>query len=160
MFEGGSVSEQLHQFLTPRTTPPPPNSNSLPLIPLNFALHSPNFNFHPFDSYNATSTAHHHHQIHLPHHLLHHQSPNPHGDDKNDVKTTTTAAGSSLQVGVDLEVGRENSRSILMEDHHIIHHDQWSNDELLALLRIRSNIENCFPESTWEHVSRSSNSNP
>ncbi|KAE8653628.1 hypothetical protein Csa_007426 [Cucumis sativus] len=32
-----------------------------------------------------------------------------------------------------------------MEDHHIIHHDQWSNDELLALLRIRSNIENCFP---------------
>ncbi|KAE8637484.1 trihelix transcription factor GTL2 [Cucumis sativus] len=154
MFEGGSVSEQLHQFLTPRTTPPPPNSNSLPLIPLNFALHSPNFNFHPFDSYNATSTAHHHHQIHLPHHLLHHQSPNPHGDDKNDVKTTTTAAGSSLQVGVDLEVGRENSRSILMEDHHIIHHDQWSNDELLALLRIRSNIENCFPESTWEHVSR------
>lgn len=166
MFEGGSVSEQLHQFLTPRTTPPPPNSNSLPLIPLNFALHSPNFNFHPFDSYNATSTTHHHHhQIHLhhhPHHLLHHQSPNPHGDDKNDDKTTTTGTGSNLQVGVDLEVGRENNnnRSILMEDHHIIHHDQWSNDELLALLRIRSNIENCFPESTWEHVSRSSNSNP
>ncbi|KAL4035780.1 hypothetical protein IC575_004487 [Cucumis melo] len=161
MFEGGSVSEQLHQFLTPRTTPPPPpNSNSLPLIPLNFALHSPNFNFHPFDSYNATSTTHHHHhQIHLhhhPHHLLHHQSPNPHGDDKNDDKTTTTGTGSNLQVGVDLEVGRENNnnRSILMEDHHIIHYDQWSNDELLALLRIRSNIENCFPESTWEHVSR------
>lgn len=159
MFEG-SVSEQLHQFLTPRTTTPPPNSNSLPLIPLNFALHSPNFNFHPFDSYNATSTTHHHHhQIHLhhPHHLLHHQSPNPHenGDEKDDDETTTTT-GNNLQVAMDLEVGRENNnnnnRSILMEDH--IHHGEWSNDELLALLRIRSNIDNCFLESTWEHVSR------
>ncbi|XP_038879761.1 trihelix transcription factor GTL2 [Benincasa hispida] len=159
MFEG-SVSEQLHQFLTPRTAatppPPPPNSNSLPLIPLNFALHSPNFNFHPFDSYNASSTTHHQIHLHQPHHFLHHQSPNPreNGNEKNDDETTTT--GNNLQVAMDLEVDRENNnnnnRSILMEDH--IHHDEWRNDELLALLRIRSNIDNCFHESTWEHVSR------
>ncbi|KAL8166641.1 hypothetical protein V2J09_008140 [Rumex salicifolius] len=30
----------------------------------------------------------------------------------------------------------------------------WSHDELLALLRIRSALENWFPEFTWEHVSR------
>ena len=148
MFEG-SVSEQLHQFLTPRTPPPPPsppppppppNPNSLPL-PLNFALHSPNFNFHPFDSYNSTTT----HQIYLHHDLFH----------QKDDETRTTTTG-NLQVAMDLDVGR----SILMDDHHHHnhHHRQWSNDELLALLTIRSNIDNCFHESTWEHVSRSSNS--
>ncbi|WVY93368.1 hypothetical protein V8G54_032456 [Vigna mungo] len=31
--------------------------------------------------------------------------------------------------------------------------DSWSNDELLALFRIRSTMENCFPEHTWDHVS-------
>ncbi|KAI9186221.1 hypothetical protein LWI28_015031 [Acer negundo] len=30
----------------------------------------------------------------------------------------------------------------------------WSNDEVLALLRIRSSLDNWFPESTWAHVSR------
>ncbi|KAJ6974666.1 trihelix transcription factor GTL2-like [Populus alba x Populus x berolinensis] len=30
----------------------------------------------------------------------------------------------------------------------------WSNDEVLALLRIRSSMETWFPEFTWEHVSR------
>ncbi|XP_022961163.1 trihelix transcription factor GTL2-like [Cucurbita moschata] len=143
MFEG-SVSEQLHQFLTPRTPPPPPpspppppppNPNSLPL-PLNFALHSPNFNFHPFDSYHSTTT----HQIYLHHDLFH---------QKDDETRTTTSTG-NLQVAMDLDVGR----SILMDDHHHHHHRQWSNDELLALLTIRSNIDNCFHESTWEHVSR------
>ncbi|XP_023531522.1 trihelix transcription factor GTL2 isoform X4 [Cucurbita pepo subsp. pepo] len=124
MFEG-SVSEQLHQFLAPRTTTTtttttatPPNSNSLP-----FLLHSPNFNFHSFDSYDPSSN-----------HPLVHQSS------ENDNETTTMA---NLSVAMDLE------------DHHRHnHHNQWSNDELLALLRIRSNIDNCFPESTWEHVSR------
>ncbi|BAT87467.1 hypothetical protein VIGAN_05083800, partial [Vigna angularis var. angularis] len=31
--------------------------------------------------------------------------------------------------------------------------DSWSKDELLALFRIRSTMENCFPEHTWDHVS-------
>ncbi|KAK2637787.1 hypothetical protein Ddye_025594 [Dipteronia dyeriana] len=30
----------------------------------------------------------------------------------------------------------------------------WSNDEVLALLRIRSSLDNWFPEYTWAHVSR------
>ncbi|VFQ66303.1 unnamed protein product [Cuscuta campestris] len=30
----------------------------------------------------------------------------------------------------------------------------WSNDEVLALLKIRSNMEIWFPDFTWEHVSR------
>jgi len=32
--------------------------------------------------------------------------------------------------------------------------DSWTNDELLALFRIRSTMENWFPEHTWDHVSR------
>ncbi|XP_022158201.1 trihelix transcription factor GTL2 [Momordica charantia] len=153
MFEG-SVSEQLHQFLTPRTTTTPtPNSSSLPL-PLNFAPNLINFHHPFFDSYNITNPLH-------PH-LLH--SPNPphqnngsgHDEEKPDATPTTTATELHA-VAMDLEAGRDNNnntnRSILMDDHHQQHH--WSNDELLALLRIRSNMDNCFPESTnWEHVSR------
>ncbi|KAL0380100.1 UNVERIFIED_CONTAM: Trihelix transcription factor GTL2 [Sesamum angustifolium] len=30
----------------------------------------------------------------------------------------------------------------------------WSNDEVLALLRLRSSMEMWFPDFTWEHVSR------
>lgn len=32
--------------------------------------------------------------------------------------------------------------------------DPWSNDELLALLKVRSSMEIWFPDFTWEHVSR------
>ncbi|KAL1561887.1 trihelix transcription factor GTL2-like [Salvia divinorum] len=32
--------------------------------------------------------------------------------------------------------------------------DPWSNDELLALLKLRSTTEIWFPDFTWEHVSR------
>ncbi|KAL8528034.1 hypothetical protein ACS0TY_005739 [Phlomoides rotata] len=32
--------------------------------------------------------------------------------------------------------------------------DLWSNDELLALLKLRSSMEIWFPDFTWEHVSR------
>lgn len=49
-------------------------------------------------------------------------------------------------VVVNLESERERSM------HESI--DPWSNDEVLALLRIRSSMENWFPEFTWEHVSR------
>ncbi|XP_019058837.1 PREDICTED: trihelix transcription factor GTL2 isoform X2 [Tarenaya hassleriana] len=36
--------------------------------------------------------------------------------------------------------------------HH--HHHPWSSDEVLALLRLRSTVENWFPGFTWEHISR------
>lgn len=45
-----------------------------------------------------------------------------------------------------LELDRERSVPKLI--------DPWSNDEVLALLRIRSSMENWFPDFTWEHVSR------
>lgn len=45
-----------------------------------------------------------------------------------------------------LELDRERSEPKLI--------DPWSNDEVLALLRIRSSMENWFPDFTWEHVSR------
>ncbi|KAL2345778.1 hypothetical protein Fmac_007063 [Flemingia macrophylla] len=32
--------------------------------------------------------------------------------------------------------------------------DSWTNDEVLALFRIRSTMENWFPDLTWDHVSR------
>ncbi|KAK9291592.1 hypothetical protein L1049_019541 [Liquidambar formosana] len=32
--------------------------------------------------------------------------------------------------------------------------DPWSNDEVLALLKVRSSMENWFTDFTWEHVSR------
>lgn len=35
-----------------------------------------------------------------------------------------------------------------------IDHHPWSSEEVLALLRVRSSLENWFPEFTWEHVSR------
>ncbi|CAH2044576.1 unnamed protein product [Thlaspi arvense] len=38
------------------------------------------------------------------------------------------------------------------DDNH--HHHQWCSDEVLALLRFRSTVENWFPEFTWEHTSR------
>ncbi|GKV07319.1 hypothetical protein SLEP1_g19113 [Rubroshorea leprosula] len=32
--------------------------------------------------------------------------------------------------------------------------DPWSSEEVIALLRVRSSMENWFPEFTWDHVSR------
>ncbi|CAA7025968.1 unnamed protein product [Microthlaspi erraticum] len=39
-------------------------------------------------------------------------------------------------------------------DHGGDNHHPWCSDEVLALLRFRSTVENWFPEFTWEHTSR------
>ncbi|XP_021891239.1 trihelix transcription factor GTL2-like [Carica papaya] len=69
-----------------------------------------------------------------------------------------------MVVGLDLEMEGGIITSNIPTDHHHHHHhhhqlgDQdhqpWSSDEVLALLRIRSSMENWFPEFSWEHVSR------
>ncbi|XP_019428755.1 PREDICTED: trihelix transcription factor GTL2-like isoform X2 [Lupinus angustifolius] len=130
MFDG--VPDQFHQFITQRT--------SLPLH-LPFPLHSSavpsNSSFPSFDPYNPSS-----HQLplqlqpNLLHQLQHqHQASihKEHGAEKEEHGT----------VPMNFEVDQR--------DQNI---DLWTNDEVLALLRIRSSMESWFPELTWEHVSR------
>ncbi|XP_061338049.1 trihelix transcription factor GTL2-like [Gastrolobium bilobum] len=127
MFDG--VPDQFHQFITPRT--------SLPLH-LPFPLHAsatPS-NFPTFDPYNPS-----HHQLPLQHNLLHplqhHSSTHKHEEEKEENST----------VSMSLEIQRDQAQLPELID-------PWSNDEVLALLRIRSSMESWFPELTWEHVSR------
>ncbi|XP_019453286.1 PREDICTED: trihelix transcription factor GTL2-like isoform X2 [Lupinus angustifolius] len=130
MFDG--VPDQFHQFITPMT--------SLPLH-LPFPLHSSavvaaapnNTTFPSFDPYNPSP-----HQLPLQHqpNLLHqlHQ-PSTHKEHEPEKEQHNT-------LPMNFEIERDQSI------------DPWTNDEVLALLRIRSSMENWFPELTWEHVSR------
>ncbi|KAI4301905.1 hypothetical protein L6164_035141 [Bauhinia variegata] len=142
MFDGG-VPEQFQQFIATRT--------SLPLH-LSFPLHSasatatspstPNTNFQSLfaDSYNSHAhPSRHHHQHHLPlqPNLLHQPSPTRKDEDKQDNCT--------MNFG---DVERERQLADELIDN------SWTNDEVLALLRIRSSMETWFPDITWENVSR------
>ncbi|XP_050225022.1 trihelix transcription factor GTL2-like [Mercurialis annua] len=127
MFEG--VADQFHQFIAASRT-----SSSSPLpLPLSFP---------PFHGSNSNSTAfssfdHHPYTTAATTNFLHplHQSSEP-----------TTKNLALKQENLVLET---NQRSI--QEPAV---DPWSNEEILALLRIRSSMENWFPEFTWEHVSR------
>uniref|UniRef100_A0A5B7BPK4 Putative trihelix transcription factor GTL2 n=1 Tax=Davidia involucrata TaxID=16924 RepID=A0A5B7BPK4_DAVIN len=126
MFDG--VPDQFHQFIASRT--------SLPL-PLSFPLHGSSPTFPSFDPY----PSHHHNQTvlqqsHFLQQLHHHQSPAHKDEEKEENSLLST----------NLEPERERSIPMLV--------DPWSNDEVLALLRIRSSMENWFPDFTWEYVSR------
>lgn len=48
----------------------------------------------------------------------------------------------------------QRDRSELAEAATVDDDHQWAGNEVLALFRIRSSMENWFPEFTWEHVSR------
>lgn len=145
MFDG--VPDQFHQFITPRTSPLP--------LHLPFPLHAspnttnnPNTFPPPFDPYNPSS--HHHHQ--LPLHqvqpnllhpsLHHHQAPssthNKHEEKEENDNTVP------MNFGIERDQRQQLPELI----------DPWTNDEVLALLRIRSSMMSWFPELTWEHVSR------
>lgn len=108
----------------------PKNSSTLPL---NHPL------FLPFDPY---SSSHHHHLLQTNNNiidLLHHQKDDEvvHHNNKEQVPNS--------------EIELPDQNMVMMVDN------PWSNDEVLALLRIRSSMENCwlFPSDlTWEHVSR------
>ncbi|KDP23648.1 hypothetical protein JCGZ_23481 [Jatropha curcas] len=135
MFEG--VPDQFHQFIASRTSLPLPLSFQ-PIHGSSVATTNTSTNFTPtFDPYSSTTS----HQLQVqPNflHTLHHVSqPTAKNEDKEQNNMVAT---------MDLEIERE--RSI----HQSV--DPWSNDEVLALLRIRSSMENWFPEFTWEHVSR------
>ncbi|KAL7239279.1 hypothetical protein ACSBR2_005227 [Camellia fascicularis] len=127
MFDG--VPDQFHQFIASRTSIP---------LPLSFPLHgSTQTTFPTFDPFPSHQT------LQLQSHLLpqlHHHPPPP---------TTHKAEEKEQQnsfISTSLELERERSVSEAI--------DPWSNDEVLALLRIRSSMENWFPDFTWEHVSR------
>ncbi|KAF3454341.1 hypothetical protein FNV43_RR04788 [Rhamnella rubrinervis] len=138
MFDG-VPAEQLHQFIASSRT-------SLPLS--SFPLHansSPNtFSINnSFDAYNS----HHHQQVPLqppppppPSDLLqplHHQSPPAHKNHEDKQENNLVSVN-------------ERDRSVSMLEPI---NAPWTNDEVLALLRVRSNMENWFPDFTWEHIS-------
>ncbi|KAK7277839.1 hypothetical protein RJT34_22857 [Clitoria ternatea] len=132
MFDG--VPDQFHQFITP----PPRTSSSLPLH-LPFPLQPPNTTFpSSFDPYNNNNNPHHHHQLPLQPNLLHH----PSSTQKHEQKQESTT------IPMNFEIQRDQRQQL----PELV--DPWTNDEVLALLRIRSSMETWFPELTWEHVSR------
>ncbi|GAV81171.1 Myb_DNA-bind_4 domain-containing protein [Cephalotus follicularis] len=139
MFDG-VPDHQLHQFIASRNT-------SLPL-PLSFPpLHgtstTTSTTFPSFDPYN-TFNSHQHVPIVLHPNYLHplHQLSTP--QQRNEEKEEND---NNNLVAMSLEIARERSTPEVLID-------PWSNDEVLALLRVRSSIENWFPEFTWEQVSR------
>ncbi|OAY44220.1 trihelix transcription factor GTL2 [Manihot esculenta] len=143
MFEG--VPDQFHQFIASRTSLPLPHSFS-PLHGSSSTSTATFSSFDPYTSHHQQLPLHHHHHHH--HQQQHHQQPNflhplhqssPPASKNEDKEESNMAA-------INLEIVRERS---LQESI-----DPWSNDEVLALLRIRSSMENWFPEFTWEHVSR------
>lgn len=150
MFDG-VPSDQFHQFIAAATAAAAGTASELqpppaPAPPPPFPLHLSSSTFPNFDLYPSTSlggsgegsgaaAAHQAFQVpHLLHHPLH-----PHKDDQDKEE--------SASVSIDLEPQKKRSMIDLI--------DPWSNDEVLALLRIRSSMENWFPDFTWEHVSRS-----
>ncbi|KAL2325398.1 hypothetical protein Fmac_024456 [Flemingia macrophylla] len=127
MFDG--VPDQFHQFITPRT--------SLPLH-LPFPLHAsgtPNTTFPTnFDPYNPP------HNLPLQPNLL---LPLHHKDHEEK-------EGNNSTVPMNFEIQRDQRQQQQLPE--LV--DPWTNDEVLALLKIRSSMESWFPELTWEHVSR------
>lgn len=121
------------QVITPTPTPTP-----TPTLPPAFLGC---FDLYP-SSHQILEVVQPHHQQQHHHHgglhnQLHHQSPQP---------PPTAASKSDEERSLEMEEEGPISAAIPV--------DPWSNDEVLALLRIRSSMENWFPEFTWEHVSR------
>ncbi|TKY61399.1 Trihelix transcription factor GTL2 [Spatholobus suberectus] len=125
MFDG--APDQFHQFIAPRTTLP---------LHLSFPLHaSPTpTTFLPFDPYNPS-----HPHLPLQTNLLHPlHPPSPTHKHEQDKEPNTIN---------NVEIERDQRQLPELTD-------SWTNDEVLALFRIRSSMENWFPEFTWDHVSR------
>ncbi|XP_074323978.1 trihelix transcription factor GTL2 [Apium graveolens] len=126
----GVPQEQFHQLIASSRT-----LSSLPINPLPFSTSSPhpfpiNFDAYPSSPPPPPSQSHHLlHQLHQPPLLL------PNKDKDNEAHNKVQETDIHLE-GVELIM------------------DPWSNDEVLSLLRIRSSMDNWFPDFTWEHVSR------
>ncbi|KAE8729123.1 NIMA-related serine/threonine kinase 1 isoform 1 [Hibiscus syriacus] len=133
MFDGVPVPDQFHQFIgggassaTART------ATTTLLLPLSFTSFDPLFT-------SSSSNSHHHQPSQLLQSL--HQQKN------------SEDANTSL-VPMNMEINERDQRSMAEPIDHHHQHQPWSNDEVLALLRVRSSMEPWFPEFTWEHVSR------
>uniref|UniRef100_A0A6N2LX34 Myb-like domain-containing protein n=1 Tax=Salix viminalis TaxID=40686 RepID=A0A6N2LX34_SALVM len=129
MFEG--VPEQFHQFMASRTAAslPPP----FPL--LQGSSNSTTYpSFYPYTTASSQQVP-----VLQPSflHPLHQGSP----AGKDGEKQESNLVAMNLD-----QFERERSITELV--------NPWSNEEVLALLRIRSSMEAWFPEFTWEHVSR------
>ncbi|KAL2661452.1 hypothetical protein GLYMA_03G246000v4 [Glycine max] len=143
MFDG--APDQFHQFIAPTRT-------TLPLH-MSFPLHHhasstpPPNTFLPFDPYNPSS--HHHHLPSLQtNHLLHPLHP-----PTTIISPTPTHKHEQDKVA---PINNNNDVEIQRDQRQLPDQltDSWTNDEVLALFRIRSSMENWFPELTWDHVSR------
>ncbi|ESQ32299.1 hypothetical protein EUTSA_v10003841mg [Eutrema salsugineum] len=124
MFDDGEVPEQIQRFIA---SPPPPPPHLLHQPGAERSLPFPI----PFASYNTNQA-----QLMLSldsRKIIHHH------DHHHDIKD---GGATSEWMGHD------------GDNHHHHHHRQWCSDEVLALLRFRSTVENWFPEFTWEHTSR------
>ncbi|GMI79204.1 GT-2Like protein [Hibiscus trionum] len=148
MFDG--VPDQFHQFIgavaasspSPATARTTTTTTTTLLLPLSFTSFDPLF----------TSSSNSHHQYQLPPQFL-----QPLHQQKNNEESTSLVA-------MNMEINETDQRSMAepIDNLHHHHHQQqqqqqqqaWSNDEVLALLRVRSSMETWFPEFTWEHVSR------
>ncbi|KAK8494923.1 hypothetical protein V6N13_090683 [Hibiscus sabdariffa] len=146
MFDG--VPDQFHQFIgavaassaaTPRTT----TTTTTLLLPLSFTSSNGFTSFDPLFTSPSISNSH-----QLPPQFL-----QPLHQQKSNEENTGL-------VSMNMEINEREQRSMAepIDNLHNHHHQQqqqpWSNDEVLALLRIRSSMETWFPEFTWEHVSR------
>ncbi|OWM82016.1 hypothetical protein CDL15_Pgr001590 [Punica granatum] len=149
MFDG--VPEQFHQFIASSRA----SSSPLPLPPQLSAF--PFHGFDPFPNPNPTpiphpppsppplSASHHqHHLLHLHHPslLLHHKDVAAEEEEGKERSLLAMSANFDIEARVDRSMPEP------------VDHGPWSNEEVVALLRIGSNMENWFPQVTWEHVSR------
>lgn len=130
---GGGVPEQIHRFIASPPPPPPlpphqpATERSLP-FPVSFSSFNTNHQPQHMLSLDSRKIIHHHHHHH-------------HHDIKDGGATTGEWIGQT-----------DHDDSDNHHQHH--HHHPWCSDEVLALLRFRSTVENWFPEFTWEHTSR------
>ncbi|KAE8684181.1 NIMA-related serine/threonine kinase 1 isoform 1 [Hibiscus syriacus] len=143
MFDGVPVPDQFHQFIgggASRTTARTAATvTATLLLPLSFTSFDPLF---------TSSSNSHHHQPPQLLQSLHQQKNNE--DDNTSL------------VAMNMEINERDQRSMAeqidhhhrQQEQHHYQHQPWSNDEVLALLRVRSSMEPWFPEFTWEHVSR------
>ncbi|CAA2985352.1 trihelix transcription factor GTL2 [Olea europaea subsp. europaea] len=124
MFDGMQSGDQFHQFIASSRT-------SFP-IPLSFPLNGSDPSvIHSFDPFTS-------HQLHLQ----------LESSINNRVEQDYEEPASLISTKLVLERERSMPETTMTTDLG------WSHNEVLALLRIRSNIENWFSDFTWEHVSR------
>src|SRR5689334_4090056 len=127
MFDG-RVPEQIHRFIA---SPPPP-----PPLPPHQPAAERSLPFPvSFASFNTNHHQAHHMLSHDTRKIIHHHHHHHHHDIKDGTGATAEWIGHT--------------------DHDGDNHPHpWCSDEVLALLRFRSTVENWFPEFTWEHTSR------